>query len=162
MRTPLAVVAALSLLPACLGPRVDASRYFTLPAVETPVAGTSAAVRPAAATPVAVVGLGPVGLATLMIAKGRGAKKLIGVDTQQERVDTAKRLGLVDEAFVANGDTLGQIKELTRGGAQPITLPSGETRAFLQDGDELSIAGHARADGYVAIGFGPCTGMVVG
>lgn len=57
---------------------------------------------------------------------------------------------------------LGSLLELTRGGAQPITLPSGETRTFLQDGDELSIAGHARADGYVAIGFGPCTGTVVG
>ena len=42
---------------------------------------------------------------------------------------------------------LGSLLELTRGGAQPITLPTGETRTFLQDGDELSIAGHARADG---------------
>jgi len=57
---------------------------------------------------------------------------------------------------------LGSLLELTRGGAQPIALPSGETRAFLQAGDELAIAGHARADGYVAIGFGPCTGTVLG
>ncbi|MBP6877443.1 MAG: fumarylacetoacetase [Phenylobacterium sp.] len=57
---------------------------------------------------------------------------------------------------------LGSLLELTRGGAQPIPLPSGEARTFLQDGDELSIAGHARAGGYVAIGFGPCTGIVVG
>ncbi len=57
---------------------------------------------------------------------------------------------------------LGSLLELTRGGGQPITLPSGETRTFLQDGDELSIAGHARAEGYVAIGFGPCTGTVAG
>ncbi|MEY2668512.1 MAG: hypothetical protein RJA59_1150 [Pseudomonadota bacterium] len=52
MRTPLAIVAALSLLPGCLGPRVDGSRYFTLP-----VAGA-----PAEGAPVAALGLGPVTL----------------------------------------------------------------------------------------------------
>ncbi|WP_312165753.1 fumarylacetoacetase [Phenylobacterium sp.] len=57
---------------------------------------------------------------------------------------------------------LGSLLELTRGGTAPITLPSGETRTFLQDGDELSIAGHARAAGYVAIGFGPCVGTILG
>ena len=51
MRHPVAVIVAL-LLPACLGPRVDASRYFTLPAT-----GPSTA-----RTPVASVGLGPVTL----------------------------------------------------------------------------------------------------
>ncbi len=51
MRPAIAVIAAL-LLPACLAPRVDASRYFTLPP-----AGPSAA-----GTPVASVGLGPVTL----------------------------------------------------------------------------------------------------
>ena len=80
---------------------------------------------------VAVVGLGPVGLATLMIAKGRGAKKLIGIDTQKERVDTAKRLGLVDAAFDAADDTLGQIKEITRGGANVAVDCSGSSRGRL-------------------------------
>ena len=36
MRPALAVLAALSVLPACLGPRADASRYFTLPAAGAP------------------------------------------------------------------------------------------------------------------------------
>lgn len=62
MRTPLAVVAALSLLPACLGPRVDASRYFTLPAAGAPAGETPVARTPAAGAPVPVVGLGPVTL----------------------------------------------------------------------------------------------------
>ncbi|HEY9236770.1 MAG TPA: fumarylacetoacetase [Phenylobacterium sp.] len=57
---------------------------------------------------------------------------------------------------------VGSLLELTRGGAQPITLPTGETRTFLQDGDELSLAGHARAEGRVSIGFGPCSGIVRG
>lgn len=57
MKTPLAIFAALSILPACLGPRVDGSRYFTLDAP-----GASAGAAPAAGTPVAVLGLGPVTL----------------------------------------------------------------------------------------------------
>ncbi len=57
---------------------------------------------------------------------------------------------------------LGSLLELTRGGAQPTTLPTGEARTFLQDGDELSLVGHARADGFVGIGFGPCSGIVEG
>ncbi len=52
MRTALAILAALSFLPACLGPRVDGSRYFTLAAAGAPAAGV----------PVAVLGLGPVTL----------------------------------------------------------------------------------------------------
>ena len=55
---------------------------------------------------------------------------------------------------------LGSLLELTRGGKEPITLPNGQTRTFLEDGDELILAGRAVAEGYVAIGFGPCSGVV--
>ena len=55
---------------------------------------------------------------------------------------------------------LGSLLELTRGGKEPITLPNGETRTFLEDGDELILAGRAVAEGFVSIGFGPCTGVV--
>ena len=50
--------------------------------------------------------------------------------------------------------------EMSRGGRHPIVLPNGETRRFLEDGDELALIGHARRDGYRAIGFGPCIGRV--
>lgn len=55
---------------------------------------------------------------------------------------------------------LGSLLELTKGGTQAITLPTGETRTFLQDGDELTIAARARADGRVSIGFGECRGVI--
>jgi fumarylacetoacetase len=55
----------------------------------------------------------------------------------------------------------GSLLELTRAGAEPITLLSGEMRSFLEDGDELTLAGRAEAPGYRAIGFGPCTGIVM-
>lgn len=55
---------------------------------------------------------------------------------------------------------VGSLLELSRGGKAPITLPNGETRAFLVDGDELILAARASADGYTAIGFGPCAGVI--
>jgi len=55
----------------------------------------------------------------------------------------------------------GSLIELTGGGRHPITLPGGETRQFLEDGDELALVGHARREGFRTIGFGPCIGRVV-
>ncbi|TJV89188.1 MAG: alcohol dehydrogenase, partial [Mesorhizobium sp.] len=77
---------------------------------------------------VLVVGLGPVGMAALMLAKGRGARLAIGVDTQPDRVETAKQLGLLDHGFVAGPDTLGAINELTKGGAAVAIDCSGSPR----------------------------------
>ena len=45
-------------------------------------------------------------------------------------------------------------------GKQPITLPTGETRTFLEDGDELELTGRMEAEGFVSIGFGSCRGIV--
>ena len=61
----------------------------------------------------------------------------------------------------ANPEGYGSLLELTRGGADPVRLESGETRAFLLDGDEVVMRGCARAEGYVPIGFGECRGVVV-
>jgi len=54
----------------------------------------------------------------------------------------------------------GALLELSWGGKEPITLDSGETRTFIEDGDTLTLHGAALGDGYT-IGFGDCTGTVV-
>ena len=77
---------------------------------------------------VLVVGLGPVGMAALMLAKGRGAKSLIGVDVQSERVETARKLGLLEHGFVAGPDTLGEVNALTKGVASVAIDCSGNPR----------------------------------
>lgn len=64
---------------------------------------------------VLVVGLGPVGLATLMLSKALGARKLIGVDSVQDRLDLAERLGLADLLLPADTDALSAIKDATNG-----------------------------------------------
>ena len=55
---------------------------------------------------------------------------------------------------------LGSLIELTRGGGRPLQLPGGETRAFLEDGDEVTLRARAHAEGFRSIGFGRCTGRV--
>jgi fumarylacetoacetase len=56
---------------------------------------------------------------------------------------------------------LGSLLEISKGGKAPIELPTGETRTFLEDGDELTLAARCEADGAVTIGFGACTGKVL-
>jgi fumarylacetoacetase len=58
-------------------------------------------------------------------------------------------------------DSYGSLLELTRRGAEPLTLPTGETRGFLEDGDEVIMRGYAERSGAVRIGFGECRGLVV-
>lgn len=53
----------------------------------------------------------------------------------------------------------GSLLELSWGGKEPLTLDSGETRSFIEDGDTLTLTGAAKGDGY-QIGFGNCTGTV--
>ncbi|MBQ0933433.1 fumarylacetoacetase [Ideonella alba] len=55
----------------------------------------------------------------------------------------------------------GSLLELSQGGKQPLTLPGGETRRFLQDGDAIALVGRCDAAGAVGIGFGPCVGTVL-
>ena len=59
------------------------------------------------------------------------------------------------------GDSLGSMLEISAGGRQPITLASGETRRFLEDGDSVIIQAHCRREGYAGIGFGECRGTIV-
>lgn len=54
----------------------------------------------------------------------------------------------------------GSLLELTGGGKEPITLPNGESRAFLEDGDEVILRATASAPGFVSIGLGECRAMV--
>jgi fumarylacetoacetase len=55
----------------------------------------------------------------------------------------------------------GCLLEITRRGAEPIELPSGETRKFLEDYDEIIMKGFCEREGFRRIGFGECRGMVL-
>jgi fumarylacetoacetase len=55
----------------------------------------------------------------------------------------------------------GSLLEMTLGGRQPITLPNGETRTFLEDGDTTVMKGYCVRAGAVRIGLGEVSGTVV-
>lgn len=54
----------------------------------------------------------------------------------------------------------GSLLELSWGGKEPLRLPNGDTRTFIEDGDTLGLHGEARGNGY-RIGFGDCLGRVL-
>lgn len=56
----------------------------------------------------------------------------------------------------------GCLLERTWRGTEPLTLPTGELRRFLEDGDEVILRGWCERDGYRRIGFGECRGVIVG
>ena len=55
----------------------------------------------------------------------------------------------------------GCLLELTWRGTEPIELPAGEIRRFLEDGDEVILRGWCEAPGFRRIGFGECRGKVL-
>lgn len=58
-------------------------------------------------------------------------------------------------------EEMGCLLELTRRGAEPLELPTGETRKFLEDGDEVIVRGQMGKSGQPGIGFGDCRGVIL-
>lgn len=58
-------------------------------------------------------------------------------------------------------DQAGALIELTTGGKNPVQLPDGEQRTFLEDGDTVVLRGWCEKLGFARIGFGECRGTVL-
>ncbi|WP_326718454.1 MULTISPECIES: fumarylacetoacetase [unclassified Streptomyces] len=58
-------------------------------------------------------------------------------------------------------DQCGSLIELTAGGANPLALADGSTRAFLEDGDEVTVSGTAPGPRGGRIGLGEVTGRIL-
>jgi fumarylacetoacetase len=58
-------------------------------------------------------------------------------------------------------DARGCLLELTSRGSEPIELPTGEIRRFLEDGDEVIMRGYCERPGAARIGFGECRGVII-
>ncbi|MBF6987972.1 MULTISPECIES: fumarylacetoacetase [Cupriavidus] len=57
-------------------------------------------------------------------------------------------------------DSYGSMLELTRNGAEPVTLADGSQRGFLQDGDSVIMTGYCQGEGY-RVGFGTVSGKIL-
>jgi fumarylacetoacetase len=58
-------------------------------------------------------------------------------------------------------DSRGSLLELAWRGTEPIELPTGENRKFLEDGDEVILRAYCEREGHARIGFGECRGVVL-
>jgi fumarylacetoacetase len=56
----------------------------------------------------------------------------------------------------------GSLVELSHNGRDALSLPSGETRTFIADGDEIQMRANCKLPGFASIGFGVAGGLVVG
>ncbi|SCU74187.1 Fumarylacetoacetase [Cupriavidus necator] len=57
-------------------------------------------------------------------------------------------------------DSYGSLLEMTRNGAEPVTLADGSRRGFLEDGDDVIMTGYCQGEGY-RVGFGAVSGKIL-
>ncbi len=71
---------------------------------------------------------------------------------------------LIGSGTISGPDPLecGSLLERSRAGREPVLLESGESRSFLEDGDEIILSGTCKREGFAPIGFGACVGRVQG
>jgi fumarylacetoacetase len=107
------------------------------------------------------------GLAPHVLSRGSAAAAMYWSAAQIVAHHTSNGCNLQPGDLIGTGtlstgddDGLGSLIEIAQGGKQPITLPSGETRSFLEDGDEVTLKAWCERDGAARIGFGECTGRV--
>jgi len=67
---------------------------------------------------------------------------------------------LLGSGTISGPDGVGSLIELSWNGKNPVELPSGEKRTFIEDGDEIILRGWAQGPGY-RVGFGECRGELL-
>jgi fumarylacetoacetase len=107
------------------------------------------------------------GMAPLRLSRGN-LKDLYWTIAQMVAHHTSNGCNLRPGDLLATGtvsgeaiDARGCLMEITRRGAEPVTLPTGETRKFLEDGDEVALRGYCEREGLPRLALGECTGLVV-
>ena len=116
-----------------------------------------------------------IALAVTMAPKGKSATTIARTNYNQMYYSAAQQLAhhatsgcamnvgdLIGSGTISGPEKSerGSLLELTWGGKEPMTLDTGETRSFIEDGDTLTLTGAAKGDGY-QIGFGACTGTIL-
>jgi fumarylacetoacetase len=106
------------------------------------------------------------GLPPMRLSRGNAAD-LYWTLAQMFTHHTSNGCNLEAGDLFATGTISGPVKEsrgcmleLTWRGSEPVTLPTGEIRKFLEDGDEVIMRGSCERQGTTRIGFGECRGVV--
>ena len=106
------------------------------------------------------------------ISHGRGFKDMYWTFAQMIAHHTSNGCRLLPGDLLASGTVSGEhpesrgcMLELSWDGPgkprKPITLPTGETRTFLADGDIITFKGYCERAGFRRVGFGECSGLVL-
>ena len=109
------------------------------------------------------------GIAPLVLSRGSADAAMYWSVAQIIAHHTANGCNLLPGDLIGTGTLstdsdggLGSLLEISRGGKQPIELATGETRSFLEDGDEITLRAWCEGETGVRIGFGECVGRVAG
>jgi threonine dehydrogenase-like Zn-dependent dehydrogenase len=97
-----------------------------------------------------IVGLGPMGLASLMLARARGATKVIGADIVPERIALAEKLGIADLVVKADEHAIERIREATDGLGCEVSIDCSGVSA----GRQLAVRGTRRWGRIAFVGEG--------
>ena len=89
----------------------------------------------------AILGTGTVGLAALMMARHLGAKQIIAVDTNPERLETASELGATHTVDASDREARDAIQQLTGSGADYIFDTTGHPAVVASALDSLAMTG---------------------
>jgi len=107
------------------------------------------------------------GLPPAVISRGN-ARELYWTAAQMLAHHASGGCNLRPGDLIGSGTISGQTKEsrgclleLTWRGTEPLALPGGEQRLFLEDGAEVTLRARCEADGATPIGFGACSGEVL-
>ncbi|MCJ0766172.1 fumarylacetoacetase [Variovorax terrae] len=108
------------------------------------------------------------GLAPVTISRSNAAQASYWTPAQLIAHHTVNGCNLQPGDLLGSGtlsgparEQAGSLLEATLGGKEPLVLPNGERRTFLQDGDTLSLSGYCERPGARRIGFGPCAGTIL-
>jgi fumarylacetoacetase len=103
----------------------------------------------------------------VLLSRGN-ARDLYWTAAQMLAHHTSNGCNLRPGDLIASGTVSGREKssrgcllELTWRGAEPVSLPSQETRTFLEDGDEVILRGYCEREGARRIGFGECRAVIL-
>jgi len=106
--------------------------------------------------------------ATPMILSSANSRDLYWTPAQLIAHHTSNGCNLQPGDVLATGtisgserNSAGCLLELTRNGAEPLQLPNGESRAWLHDGDEMTLTALCERDGLQPLQLGTCTGRII-
>jgi fumarylacetoacetase len=139
----------------------------TLPYLDDANAGTRGGIDATVEVLLTTARMRDAGLAPHRLSRGRMAD-LYWTVAQMFTHHTSNGCNLRPGDLFATGtisgptrESRGCLLELTWRGAEPVELPSGETRKFLEDGDEVVMRGYCERPGAARIGFGECRGVIL-